>query len=167
LDKLYPDNSSSNKSSDGINYWKGKRIISADQWLKIKQDYAFETALRYFPDDFLSIVFPFNMDRIDDPKVREDTDKWYSDFKDLMEYKRNPTYGNTICFNCLLSPHREEAAIYLGINKAIARALERKHDDNNNITSSPTSTYPCSVLNIFECPYKRNDKEDGGQKKKN
>jgi hypothetical protein len=32
LDKLYPDTSSSN---DGINYWKGRKIIPLDKWLKI------------------------------------------------------------------------------------------------------------------------------------
>jgi hypothetical protein len=58
------------------------------------------------------------------------------------------------CFSCLLSPDREEAAIFLGINKVIARALERE-DNNNNISSPTTTTYPCSVLNVFECPYKR------------
>ena len=65
------------------------------------------------------------MDSIGDPKLKEDAEMWYSDFKDLMEYKRNPTYGNTKCFHCLLSPDREEAAIFLGISKVIARALER------------------------------------------
>jgi hypothetical protein len=119
--------------------------------LKIEQDYTLETALQYFPDDFLSYLFPFNIDSICDPKLKEDAEMWYSDFKDLMEYRRNPTYGNTKCFNCLLSPDIEEAAIFLGINKVIARALEREH--NNNI-SSPTTIYPCSVINIFECPYK-------------
>jgi hypothetical protein len=100
------------------------------------------------------------MNSIGDLKLKEDANKWYSDFKDLMEYRRNRRYGNTKCFNCLLSPDREEAAIFLGINKVIARALEREH--NNNISSS-TPIYPCSVLNIFECPYKRKDKELNGK----
>jgi hypothetical protein len=124
--------------------------------LKIKQDYALEAALQYFPDDFPSIVFPFNIDIIDNPKLK-DASKWYSDFEDLMEYRRNPTYGNTKCFNCLVSPHREKAAIYYGINKVIARVLER--ENNNKNISSQTTIYPCSVLNIFECPYKRKDNE--------
>ena len=102
LNKLHPDNSSGNYN-DGINYWKGKKIIPPDQWLKIEQDYTLETASQYFPDDFLSYLFPFNIDSICDPKLKEDAEMWYSDFKDLMEYRRNPTYGNTKCFNCLLS----------------------------------------------------------------
>ena len=166
LNKLYPDTTISSGSSncnDGVNYWKGKRIISLDQWLKIKQDYTLETALQYFPDDFSSLVFPCSMDGIDNPKLKEDASKWYSDFEDLMEYRRNPTYGNRKCFNCLLCPHREKAAIYDGINKVIARVLEREYNNNKNISSQQTTIYPCSVLNIFECPYKRKDNEINGK----
>jgi hypothetical protein len=54
-----------------------------------------------------------------------------------------------ICFSCLLSTAREEAGIFLGINKVVARALEDKDDGDNN--NSPI--YPCPVLNRFECPY--------------
>jgi hypothetical protein len=38
---------------------------------------------------------------------------------------------------------REEAAIFIGINKVISRAL-----DTNGV-----SVYPCKVLNRFACPY--------------
>jgi hypothetical protein len=33
LDKLYPDSSSN--ISDGVNYWKGRKIIPLDKWLKL------------------------------------------------------------------------------------------------------------------------------------
>jgi hypothetical protein len=45
----------------------------------------------------------------------------------------------------LLSPDREEAAIFIGINKVGSRAL-----DSNGV-----SIYPCKVLNRFACPYDR------------
>ena len=33
LDEVYPTSSSSNQNkNDGINYWKGKKIISAKNW---------------------------------------------------------------------------------------------------------------------------------------
>jgi hypothetical protein len=52
-------------------------------------------------------------------------------------------YGKTGCFRCLLSPDREEAAIFTGMNKVMSRALD----------SYGTSIYPCKVLNRFACPY--------------
>jgi dsDNA-binding SOS-regulon protein len=70
-----------------------------------------------------------------------------------MEYTRNTEYGKTKCFRCLLSPDREEAAIFMGINKVISRALDT--DDE--------SVYPCKVLNRFACPY--DDKVIVGDKK--
>ena len=65
--------------------------------------YTFMLTVRSIIMVFLSYLFPFNIDSICDPKLKEDAEMWYSDFKDLMEYRRNPTYGNTKCFNCLLS----------------------------------------------------------------
>ena len=93
------------------------------------------------------MIFPLG---IPDGIGREEVNKWYVHYQELMEFKRNSKYGKTKCFRCLLSPDREEAAIFLGINKVIARALERKY----NIISSSPPIYPCPVLNIFECPYK-------------
>ena len=44
---------------------------------------------------------------------------------------------------CLLGPDREEAGIFIGMNKIISRALD----------SDRESVYPCKVLNRFACPY--------------
>jgi dsDNA-binding SOS-regulon protein len=60
-----------------------------------------------------------------------------------MEYKKDPDYGKEKCARCLLSPDREEAAIFIGMNKVISRALD----------SDRESVYPCKVLNRFVCPY--------------
>jgi ArsR family metal-binding transcriptional regulator len=34
LDKLYPE-TNSNNNNDGVNYWKGKKIVSIKEWKKI------------------------------------------------------------------------------------------------------------------------------------
>ena len=60
-----------------------------------------------------------------------------------MEHSKNTEYGKTKCFRCLLSPHRENAGIFIGMNKVISRALD----------SDGTPIYPCKVLNRFACPY--------------
>jgi hypothetical protein len=65
-----------------------------------------------------------------------------------MQYRKNPNYGRTKCSKCLLSTAREEAAIFIGINKVVARAL-----------SSP-SIYPCPIQNRFECPYYNKEEEE-------
>ena len=67
-----------------------------------------------------------------------------------MEYSKNTEYGKTICYRCLISPDREEAAIFIGMNKVMSRALD----------SDGTSVYPCKVLNRFACPYDKKSNND-------
>jgi hypothetical protein len=175
LDKLYPDTSSSNSSNDGINYWKGRKIIPLDKWLKItkantisrRENYNVKEGLQYFPDDYFEWMFPLGGIPED---LNEEANKWYSDYIELMEYRKNSRYGRTKCFRCLLSPDMEESALFVGINKVISRGLEdrnsynnsKKDTDNSNnnnyssssySTSTGTSIYPCKVLNRYACPY--------------
>jgi len=148
LDKLYPETSS---NSDGVNYWKGRKIIPLDKWLKLtrantisrRENYNVKEGLQYFPDDYFESMFPLGIPE----DLKEQANKWYSDYIELMEYRKNPRIGRTKCFRCLLSPSREESAIFLGINKVIARAIEQ---ENN----TPSSTiYPCPILNRYKCPF--------------
>jgi hypothetical protein len=152
LDKLYPDTSINR--SDGIDYWKGRKIIPLDKWLKItkantisrRENYNVKEGLQYFPDDYFEWMFPLGGIPED---LKEEANKWYSEYIELMEYRRNPRIGKTKCFRCLLSTSREESAIFLGINKVIARAIEQ---ENNNVSST---IYPCPILNRYECPFDR------------
>jgi hypothetical protein len=38
-------------------HWKGKEIVTLDQWLLIERNYGLKAALRYFPNDFRAMVF--------------------------------------------------------------------------------------------------------------
>jgi hypothetical protein len=164
LDKLYPDINSENRN-DGINYWKGKKIVSLAEWRKIaNSNKAFQKgieyqntkeALQHFPDDYSTWLFPLG---VQDELIGE-TNNWYLHYIELMQYRKNPNYGRTKCFSCLLSTDREEAAIFLGINKVVARAVEDKDDEDNSTSPhSFSSIYPCPILNRFECPYEKKGK---------
>jgi hypothetical protein len=134
-------------------YWKGRKVVLLDQWFQIKENYTLKSALQYFPNDFPSFGFSYILNNLDDQALKQEANQWYSDFIKLMEYSKNTKYGRTKCFSCLLSPDREEAAIFIGINKVISRAL-----DSNGV-----SVYPCKVLNRFACPYDKKivvDEED-------
>jgi hypothetical protein len=115
LDKLYPETSSN--SSDGVNYWKGRKIIPIGKWLKItrantisnSRDYNVKEGLQYFPDDYFASMFPLGIPE----DINEEANKWYLDYIDLMEYRKIPKIGRTKCFRCLLSPDMEERVHYL------------------------------------------------------
>ncbi|MGA7542054.1 MAG: hypothetical protein WBW34_03230, partial [Nitrososphaeraceae archaeon] len=123
-------------------YWKGKKIVSLDQWYQIKEGYGLKAALQLFPNDY-RYGFGCTFDDIEDTALKQEANQWYSDYVKLMEYSKNTEYGKTICYRCLISPDREKAAIFIGINKVISRALD--------VDGVPV--YPCQVLNRFECPY--------------
>ena len=123
-------------------YWKGKKRVSLDQWYQIKEGYGLKAALQFFPNDY-RYGFACTFDDIEDTTLKQEADRWYPDYVKLMEYSKNREDGKTICHRCLISPDREEAAIFIGMNKVISRAL-----DNDGI-----SIYPCRVLNRFACPY--------------
>ena len=123
------------------NHWKGKAIIPLNDWIRLRGT---SYALECFPDDFdMSRTFLTESDLKDgDDRTRN----WYSDYLDLMEVRRNPNYGRTKCFHCLLSPERDDP-IFIGINRLVVKGLEDNGNQSNSIL------YPCPVTNKFECPY--------------
>jgi hypothetical protein len=78
-----------------------------------------------------------------------------SDYLDLMEYRKNPNYGRTKCFHCLLSHDRDDP-IFIGINRLVVKRLVI---DDHNISPE----YPCHVVNRFECPYCKNGKSSNAR----
>ncbi|MGA7898790.1 MAG: hypothetical protein WCA39_08005, partial [Nitrososphaeraceae archaeon] len=78
--------------------------------------------------------------------MKSDTRDISTDYLDLMDFKRNPNYGRTKCFHCLLSPERDDP-IFIGINRLVAKGLLEENDSNT------PPEYPCPVANRFECPY--------------
>lgn len=74
-----------------------------------------------------------------------------------MEHRRDPKYGSTKCYECLLCPDRDESALLIGIHKVIARGLEqeKKEEGGKEAVQDATPIYPCLVVNRFECPYEK------------
>ena len=124
------------------NHWRGKEIIPLNNWIQLRGT---PYALEYFPDDFDE--FHTSLTESELQNSNDKTRKWYSDYLDLMEHKKNPNYGKPKCFHCLLSPVRDDP-IFIGINRLVAKGLENDKADKNN---NPI-LYPCLVENRFECP---------------
>ena len=121
------------------NHWRGKEIIPINDWIRLRGT---PYALQYFPDDFDNPRTFLTESELKDSD--EQIRKWQSDYLALMEFRRNPNYGRTKCFHCLLSPDGDDP-IFIGINKLVAKGVEE--NKNNPIP------YPCPIVNRFECPY--------------
>jgi hypothetical protein len=90
-------------------YWKGKRIIPLEEWIELKgTPYAWQ----YFPDDFNEFRTVLSENEL----TNEKTKKWNSDYLELMEHRKNPNYGRTKCFHCLLDASGNDP-IFTGINR--------------------------------------------------
>lgn len=167
LDKLDPDNASGSKN-DGINYWKGKKIVTLAEWKRkivrggkpfqkgTEEDQRIKEALQFFPDDYEDPLFPVAVPQ----KRMEVAKEWYNQYLELMYFRENLKCSRSLCYNCLLCPDKEKGGQYVGISRLVARGIEvnneEEYDNNSDSETSTTTTpslYPCSVLNRFKCPY--------------
>ena len=51
--------------------WKGRKVVSLNQWLKIKNNYGLNAALKYFPNDFPRSGFTFILYGIEDQTQKQ------------------------------------------------------------------------------------------------
>ncbi|HSF01156.1 MAG TPA: hypothetical protein VLA48_09720 [Nitrososphaeraceae archaeon] len=159
LDIVHPYFASTSNEirSDGINYWKGKKIISTNAWNDLYQKSStytgtYKTALisrkplQYFPDDYNGSITSLRV--IDE--LKEEAQKWNTDYYDLLEYRKNPTLGRMKCSNCLLSGSLDDP-IFSGIEKVFARIVSDQcnNKNNSNTNSHDLIKYHCNVLNIY------------------
>jgi hypothetical protein len=145
----------SNVDDTNYNYWKGKRIIPLNQWIELKRT---PYAWKYFPDDFNHFWTFLSESKLNTADEKTKISKWNSDYLELMEYTKNANYGKKKCFDCLLSPDWEEAAIFIGINRLAAKGLVLVGEEEENDGKSNNNNfiqYPCSIVNRFECPYEK------------
>jgi hypothetical protein len=170
LDIVDPDNASGSKN-DGINYWKGKKIVTLADWKRklvrggkpfqkgTEEDQRIKEALQFFSDDYEKSVLAFVVPQ----ELKEARNKWYHQYLELMYFRENLKCSRLFCYNCLLSPDKEKSGRYVGISRLVARGIEVNNEeeyDNNSDSDTSTTTpslYPCSVLNRFKCPYDRRE----------
>jgi hypothetical protein len=167
LDEAHPYSSTSSSinnhqnRNDGINFWKGKKIISTQVWNDLyekKSTYtnAYTTTLgsrkplQYFPDDYNGLI---SAQGIVDEKLKEEAQNWNKDYYELLEYRKNPIVGRIKCRNCLLSGSLDDP-IFIGIEKVFGRIVSNQCNNNNNTHSHQPITYHCNIMNIFSCPFK-------------
>ena len=145
LDTIYPNFSSSNKiKHDGINYWKGKRIISVKKWNELYEKNSIYTdnykiilisrePLQYFPDEYNGSISSFK------EELKEETQKWNTEYYELLEFRKNPTLGRRKCSGCIFSGHLDDP-LFVGIEKVIARIVSNQCNTINNTTTTTATT---------------------------
>ncbi len=170
LDTVYPYSSSTSNHirNDGINYWKGKKIISAKKWNELYEKNSIYTdnykiilvsrkPLQYFPDDYNGPISSFN------EELKEEAQKWNKEYYQLLEFRKNPTLGRNKCSGCIFSTDLDDP-LFVGIEKVIARIVSKLCKNNNlnsisDINNDFLISYPCRVMNFFQCPFEHNNNQ--------
>jgi hypothetical protein len=175
LDEVHPYSSSSSISNhqnrnDGINYWKSKKIILTKDWNELykknstyidtyKTKLVSRKPLLYFPNDYNDQI---SITGIKNEKLKEEIQKWSSDYFELLEYRKNPTWGRMKCRKCLLSGSLDDP-IFIGIEKVFARLVSNQCNNSKN-NPHDQITYHCNIRNIFSCLFESkesyNEKEE-------
>jgi hypothetical protein len=164
LDEVHPYFTSNNHQNrnDGITYWKGKKIISTNDWNDLYQKNSIyvdeykitltsRKPLQYFPDDYNGSITSLRV--IDE--ILEEAQKWNNEYSELLEYRKNPILGRMRCSKCLLSGSLDDP-IFNGIEKVFARIVSDQCNNKNNTFNNQSNgfiTYHCNVMNIFSCPF--------------
>jgi hypothetical protein len=158
--------------NDGINYWKGRKIISTKYWNDLyeknsKYTNTYTTILRsrkplqYFPDDYNGSI---SVSGIVDEKLKEEIQNWNNDYYELLEYRKNHTLGRMKCSNCLLSGSLDDP-IFNGIEKVFGRIVSNQCNKNNtNTNSNELITYHCNVMNLYSCPFESKEEYDNNNR---
>jgi hypothetical protein len=141
-----------NSNNGGIKYWKGRKVISLNEWKKIANRVEYcgspsklriDEAIQYVPDEYNGWLFAYGVP----VGYKDKANKWYSDYRELMEHLRNPSYGKAKCFHCLLCPNGD-CQISFGLNRQVAKGLSVVQNTTNNTAVTAPPPYPCP------CDYK-------------
>lgn len=146
LDKLDPDNASGSKN-DGINYWKGKKIVTFAKWKKKfgRSDMAYQEvievqdtkkALQDYPDDYQDSLFPL----IVPEELMEVTKDWINRYFELKQFRNNSKIGRRECSTCLLCPDKEKDGNYVGLRRLVARIVEVRNEEKERYDNFDTPT---------------------------
>ena len=125
--------------------WKGKKIVSIQKWNSLKKQGNSYNLLDYMLDDH--IEHPF-YDLKDDQLTENDRELWCKDYFEFLEIRKNRGLGKTLCDECMLHPKCEIKSP--SVRDVILKGIS---DNNRKIT------FPCKVVNIFECPYMKEEKD--------
>ena len=173
LEEKYPLEILSQDTKEGVNIWKGKKVIAIGKWLSMiailendKVLFDLGKGFDYFPDAVSEAIFQYGIEGCEEyyKEISKETfENWFKDYLDLLAFKRNPDLGRMICRNCLLEPTKDKSGLNIGIHKMVARVLQKELRVNSDYaTTNQTKKlfiYPCNVLNYFSCPYQSTNGE--------
>jgi hypothetical protein len=123
--------------------WKDKKIITIEEWNEMINRKDHSKLLEFIPEDYVG--YPLTYVGYNDPKMKEKKEEWWKTYCEFLEEKKNPSYGNALCAECILNPSSSNGTKNM-------RNLILK-------TIGLDTEFPCKIVNIFNCP--QNQRKEG------
>jgi hypothetical protein len=145
--KLDEIESAAKESGGGLLFWRGKKIISVEQWQSIANKGGYEEVIRYIPNGFIDHpLFGLAAKKGTGHRYKDEQyNKWMDDYYDYLYYSRNPQLGERYCEGCLLEDDQEqEIHSGLGLRKILRelaqQVLSEEDEGTTTSSSSPSSS---------------------------
>jgi len=120
--------------------WHGRKVVSVEKWKNLSKINDVRMLIEHLPDEYFD--YPFSDVSLDE-KSENDLGAWFNDWSKYLHENRRTSFGNYQCRSCILHPKTKSC-----------------HDNTFDIVMKVAGTeYPCKVVNIYECPYKENEKD--------
>lgn len=109
LNKKLDNVESATKESGGLLFWRGKKIISVEQWQSLRKN-GYEEVIRYIPNGFIShtLLGLASENGTGHGYKDERCNKWMDDYYDYLDYSRNPQLGKMYCGKCVLVNDKDQ-----------------------------------------------------------
>jgi hypothetical protein len=127
LNKKLDEMESATKESGGLLFWRGKKIISVEQWQSIAKRGRYEEAIKYIPNGFISYPLLGLASQNETGRGYNDErcNKWIDDYYDYLDYSRNPKLGETKCGRCLLVDDKDQiVSTGLDLRKIVRKSIQ-------------------------------------------
>jgi hypothetical protein len=153
LNKKLDEKESAIKKSGDLPFWRGRKIISVEQWQSIANRRRYEEVIGYIPNGFID--HPLSRlaaeKRAGHRYKDEQYDRWMDDYQDYLYYSRNPQLGERYCQKCVLEDDKDqEIHSGLGLRKIVREVIQQelllssKDEETTEAETTPSSSLSSS-----------------------
>jgi hypothetical protein len=154
LNKKLDEIESATKESSGLLFWRGKKIISVEQWQSIAKR-GYKEAIKYIPNGLIDLPqFLLALKNATGHRYKDERcNKWMDDYYDYLHYSRNPQLGKRYCEKCLLEDDKDqEIHSGLGLRKILRELIQQIPFKNTGTTRTPSISLSSSSTSSATSP---------------
>jgi hypothetical protein len=153
LNKRLDEKESATKESGDLPFWRGRKIISVEQWQSIANKRGYEEVIGYIPNSFIDRPLSgLEGEKGDGHSYKDERyDRWMNDYQDYLYYSMNPQLGERCCQKCVLEDDKDQdIQSGLGLRKIVREVIQQElsSSEDEETTAATTTSSSLSSSNI-------------------